>query len=87
MATQIVFTTDEALKRDTLHKLRQEGNTLKALLQYSMKAYLSGKISLGIITEDDHRNATLESDYQEKIKDFQEDKNIVAWDDLVAKYS
>jgi len=84
---QIVFTTDTELKAKTLQKLKKEWSTLKSLLQYTMKAYLQGKISLGIVLDDDMWTEQLEADYQAKSKDFVSDKNIVQWDDLVKKYA
>jgi len=84
---QIVFTTDPSLKKKTLEKLKTEGSTLKSLLQYTMRAYLQWRISLGIITDDDVWTPELERDYQQKAKDFSQWKNIVPWDTLIKKHS
>jgi len=84
---QIVFTTDPSLKKKTLEKLKTEGSTLKSLLQYTMRAYLQWRISLGIITDDDMRTPELESDYQQKAKDFSQGKNIVERNALVKKHN
>lgn len=84
---QIVFTTDATLKKQTLQKLKKEWSTLKSLLQYTMKAYLQWRISLGIIPEDDMWTAELEADYQAASKDFAQGKNIVERDSLVKKYT
>lgn len=86
-STQIVFTTDTTLKQQALAKLKQEWSTLKSLLQYAMKAYVQGRISLGIIPEDTLRTSELENDYQKKAKDFATWKNIVEREDLVKKYA
>ncbi len=88
MATaQIVFTTDATLKKQTLQKLKKEWSTLKSLLQYTMRAYLQGRISLGIIPEDDMWTAELEAEYKASAKDFSQWKNIVERDTLVKKYT
>lgn len=84
---QIVFTTDSALKKKTLEKLKKEWSTLKSLLQYTMRAYLQGRISLGIVVEDDLWTTELEADYQSKSQDFSQWKHIVEWDTLVKKYT
>ena len=86
-STQIVFSTDTTLKQQTIAKLKQEWSTLKSLLQYAMKAYVQGRISLGIIPEDTLRTTELENDYQKKTKDFATWKNIVEREDLVKKYA
>ncbi len=85
--TQIVFTTDTELKKKTLAKLKAEWSTLKSLLQYTMRAYLQGRISLGIVTQDEMWTAELEADYQKKSADFTEWKNIVDWETLTKKYA
>jgi hypothetical protein len=48
MTTQVSFVTDNYLKDQALEKARREGITLKTLLIYAMKAFVEGKISLGI---------------------------------------
>lgn len=50
MATQVSFTADKELKDKALEKAKQEGITLKALLTYSMKSFVDGKISFTLIT-------------------------------------
>ena len=85
--TQVVFTTDEDLKKKALYKLRSEWATLKSLLQYSMIAYVQWKISLGIVIDEDRRTDDLEQDYRQKSEDFEQWHNMVEWDDLVTKYT
>ena len=80
---QIVFTTDQALKKATAAKLKKEGNTFKSLFQYTMMAYIQGKISLWLITDQDTWTPELEQEYQKNMKDYQEWKNITAFEDLV----
>jgi hypothetical protein len=84
--SQVVFMTDTDLKDQTTQKLRKEWNTLKALLQYSMKAYLQWRISLWIITNDEVWTDELESDYQKNVKDLINWNNITEWSDLVKKH-
>lgn len=50
MSTQVSFTADKNLKDKALEKAKQEGITLKALLTYSMKSFVDGKISFTLIT-------------------------------------
>lgn len=52
MTTQVSFTADEDLKNRALQKAKDEGITLKTLLIYSMKGFVEGKISIGIISAD-----------------------------------
>lgn len=84
---QIVFKTDVAMKEATIKKLKKEWSSLKALLQYSMKAYLEGQIRLWIITNDYTWNEELEEVYQEAAKDFEEGKNLVNFEELLKKIS
>ncbi len=86
--TQIAFTTNADLKRKTMQKLKQEGLTLKVLLQYAMQAYVQGKIWLWITTNPDYPvwNTDLEEEYNEKMQDFQNNKNVVDGDDMLTKY-
>ncbi len=51
MTTQVSFTADADLKRKALEKARGEGVTLKAILLYSMKAYVDNKIHFGVMNE------------------------------------
>lgn len=44
MSTQVIFTTDPKLKRRVCSKLREDGITLKKLLNNCMKDYDLGKI-------------------------------------------
>ena len=48
MGTQVVFMADPRLKSLTLEKLRQEGITLKTLLNFCMKEYVQGKFRFGL---------------------------------------
>lgn len=49
MITQISFTADENLKDRAMQKAKSEGITLKALLTYSMRSFVEGKMKLGIM--------------------------------------
>lgn len=49
MATQVSFTTDEKLKAKALEKAKDEGITLKAFFIFSMKAFVDGKLNVGIL--------------------------------------
>ncbi|MEK7545077.1 MAG: hypothetical protein AAB551_03015 [Patescibacteria group bacterium] len=49
MTSQISFTADNSLKQKVLEKTKREGLTLKAVLLYSMKAYLENQIRFGIL--------------------------------------
>lgn len=48
MTAQVLFRTDEDLKKQALKKAKQEGLTLKAILNYCMKYYVEGKLQFGI---------------------------------------
>ncbi|USN56600.1 MAG: hypothetical protein H6766_06285 [Candidatus Peribacteria bacterium] len=85
--TQVVFTTDPQLKQATMKKLKAEGSTLKSLMQYAMKAYVQGRISLGIVIDDAVRNDELEKEYQSAARDLEQGNNIVDRKDLTAKYA
>jgi len=50
MLTQVSFTTDVNTKKMALEKAKKEGISLKTVLQYSMIAYIEGKIKFGIKT-------------------------------------
>ena len=49
MVTQVTFTADQDLKNRALEKAKSEGITLKAILVYSMKGFVEGKINFGLI--------------------------------------
>lgn len=51
MTTQVSFTTDEDLKKQALEKAKSEGITLKALLVGTMRDFVDGKISFGIMAQ------------------------------------
>ena len=53
MTTQISFTADENLKNKALEKAKEEGITLKAVLIYSMKSFVDGKIKFGLINPEE----------------------------------
>lgn len=53
MTTQVSFTAEEELKNKALQKARQEGITLKAILVYSMKAFVDGNIHFGIMSKEE----------------------------------
>lgn len=50
MISQISFTADETLKNQALHKAKKEGITLKTVLIYSMKNYVTGKFAFDLIS-------------------------------------
>ena len=49
MLTQISFTADQGLKEQTMKKTKEKGITLKSVLVLSMKAFVEGKIDLGLV--------------------------------------
>ena len=53
MTTQVIFTTQSDLKETVLKKLREDGITLKTLLNSCIKRYVEGKIKFGVTFEDD----------------------------------
>ena len=53
MTSQVAFTADTELKNKALEKAKHEGITLKTLFVYSMKAFVDGKIKLGIISDEE----------------------------------
>jgi len=62
--TQISFVADAPLKERALERAKREGITLKALLTMSMRAYVDGKLSVGVSSN-------------EYYNDLFEDKDIV----------
>jgi hypothetical protein len=52
MITQVAFKTDAELKKSTLQKAKQEYITLKAVLAFFMKSYISGDIELRLAYRD-----------------------------------
>lgn len=50
MTTQISFTADESLKNKAMEKAKREGITLKALLTYSMRSFVEGKMKLDLVS-------------------------------------
>ena len=82
-SSQVIFTTDNELKKKTMQKLKKEWNTLKSLLQYAMQAYVEGKIRLGIITPDDMWTPELEKMYHKRMQDFKDTTNVVSWDEFL----
>lgn len=54
MSTQISFTTTKDLKKQAMKKAKEKGLTLKALLVFSMQAFVDGKIDLGIVSAENN---------------------------------
>ena len=50
MITQISFTADDGLKNRAMEKAKSEGITLKALLTYSMRSFVEGRMKLDIVS-------------------------------------
>lgn len=50
MIAQISFTADEKLKNKAMEKAKHEGITLKALLTYSMRSFVEGRMRLDIVS-------------------------------------
>lgn len=48
MTSQIVFKTDEELKKKAMKKAKIEGVTLKAVLYNALKLYTEGKLNFGL---------------------------------------
>jgi len=54
--TQVSFTADPDLKDKALRKAKNEGISLKSLLVYAMKAFVAGKISLGLVDTESEKD-------------------------------
>ncbi len=50
MLSQVTFTTQNELKRQALAKAKQEGLSLKTVLVYALKGFVSGQIVFGLNT-------------------------------------
>jgi len=48
MLSQVTFTTQNELKRQALVKAKQEGLSLKTVLVYALKGFVSGQIVFGL---------------------------------------
>ena len=48
MLTQVTFTTQDELKKQALTKAKHEGLSLKAVLVYALKGFVSGTITFGL---------------------------------------
>ena len=53
MNSQVSFIANSELKKKALDKAKNEGITLKAILLYSMKAYVEGQIKFGLLGNSD----------------------------------
>ena len=52
--TQIVFTADSDLKAQALKKTKEDGITLKALLNIALKSYVNNELSVGFNFNNDY---------------------------------
>ncbi len=50
MLSQVTFTTHNELKKQALFKAKQEGLSLKTVLVYALKGFVTGEISFGLNT-------------------------------------
>ena len=48
MLSQVTFTAQKELKKQALTKAKQEGLSLKTVLVYALKGFVSGQISFGL---------------------------------------
>ena len=74
MTTQVVFKTDEDLKKSAIEKAKQEGMTLKAVLTYFMRSYVAGDIELGTAQHD--INGFTKDAREDLLKTLKDPKNI-----------
>ena len=72
MTTQVIFKTDEELKRQAMEKAQSEGLTLKAVLSNCMKYYAEGKLTFGIqmVEEPEIEIVEPDVDAQEKMDEI-----------------
>ncbi len=72
MTTQVIFKTDEELKRQAMEKAQSEGLTLKAVLSNCMKYYVEGKLTFGIqmVEEPEIEIVEPDVDAQEKMDEI-----------------
>lgn len=63
-----------------MKKLKREGATLTSFLQYAMRAYVEGRISLGIIPHEPQWTSQLEEEYQATIA---KKSDFVDWEVLL----
>ncbi|OGH94660.1 MAG: hypothetical protein A2538_04490 [Candidatus Magasanikbacteria bacterium RIFOXYD2_FULL_41_14] len=52
MLSQVTFTTQNELKKQALSKAKQEGLSLKTVLVYALKGFVTGTLSFGLSTVD-----------------------------------
>ena len=50
MLSQVTFTAQNELKKQALAKAKQEGLSLKTVLVYALKGFISGQITFGLNT-------------------------------------
>lgn len=48
MLSQVTFTTQDELKKQALTKAKEEGLSLKTVLVYALKGFVSGAITFGL---------------------------------------
>ncbi len=48
MLSQVTFTTQNELKKQALAKAKHEGLSLKTVLVYALKGFVSGQITFGL---------------------------------------
>lgn len=48
MLSQVTFTAQNELKKQALTKAKQEGLSLKTVLVYALKGFISGQITFGL---------------------------------------
>ena len=87
MLSQINFIADTKLKQEALTKAKQEGVTLKTLLNFFLKSYCKGEIELGLKSNTNDNILTKEElrHYLKAKKDLDAHKNIIDGEEVFAK--
>jgi len=58
MLSQVMFTAQKELKKQALTKAKQEGLSLKTVLVYALKGFVSGQITFGLNARESESEVT-----------------------------
>lgn len=75
MTTQVIFTIDKRLKNEAMRKARSFGLPFSSVLNLATRAFVDGKINIGVVDTDPFNNKT-RSELIKISNDIKKGKNL-----------
>lgn len=75
MTTQVIFTIDKRLKNEAMRKARSFGLPFSSVLNLATRAFVDGKINIGVVNTPSFNNKTAE-EIRSALSDIAKNKNL-----------